>query len=421
MRNFAARFTSYLILRAVGNLTPAHATQTGVGLAKVTAFANELISANLGDWTSAGLPGGAYGKVIRWAFEKQGLYQAPGTPTPITTAGKPPAVDVYINDGRNGEYTYQPVHWANTNIWNRRANDGGTTHQEPIVGATNYAYVKIKNRGTSTATGVVVKGFHCKPGAGLTWPIDWKPMVTPQVAAPNVAGNNASEIIVGPFKWVPSQLGHECMMMIVSAVGDASNINNFAAGETIPEWRLVPNDNNIGQRNVAPIAGGGGLKALIASLQGRIFTVTNPFSETADVVFDISLPKILSGNGVKIEVPETRDRFIKLQRGEAKAVSLKITSEKDFALPADELLKDPFIHVKVVANDIVIGGMSYYIDPKLERPSGQAGKLSDESAVTTTNLSNALQKAVENISMDTETLSGIRVRKINVDLEFNNE
>jgi hypothetical protein len=246
-------------------------------------------------------------------------------------------------------------------------------------------------------------------------------MATPQVAAPNVAGNNTSEIIVGPFKWVPSQIGHECMMMVVSAIGDPSNINNFAAGETIPEWRLVPNDNNIGQRNVAPIAGGGGLKELIASLQGRIFTVTNPFTETADVVFDISLPKILSANGVKIEVPETRERYIKLQRGEAKAVSLRVSSDKDFALPADELQKDPFIHVKVVANDIVIGGMSYYIDHKLERPSGQANKLSDKSEVTGTQLSDAIQKAVENISMDAETLSGVRVRKINVDLEFNNE
>ena len=41
------------------------------------------------------------------------------------------------------------------------------------------------------------------------------------------------------------------MMMIVSATGDPSNVDNFTAGESIPDWRLVPNDNNIAQRNVA--------------------------------------------------------------------------------------------------------------------------------------------------------------------------
>lgn len=420
MKRFASRFTAYLILRTIGNLTPFHATQTAAtSLLRVAAFANEMISANLGDWTSEGLAGGAYGKVIRWAFEKQGLYQAAGATPPFTTAGKPPAVDVYINDGRNGEYTYQPVHWANTNIWNRRAPDGGAAHQEPIVGATNYAYVKIKNRGTATATGVVVKGFHCQPGAGLTWPIDWKPMATPQLAAPNVAGNNAAEIVVGPFKWIPSQLGHECMMMVASAIGDPSNINNFGAGDTIPEWRLVPHDNNIGQRNVSPVAGAGGLKALIESLQGRVFNVRNPLSETADVTFEIALPKLLADNGVKIDVPETTNRFFKLQKGEARRVSLKVSGEKDMVLPPEELKRDPFIHVKVVANDQVIGGMSYYIDTQLEKATGGNNGLSDEMPATGSPLKEAIDKAVQNAMADNGNLANVRVRKINIDLDFN--
>ncbi|MBC8032230.1 MAG: hypothetical protein H7Z16_19255 [Pyrinomonadaceae bacterium] len=44
--------------------------------------------------------------------------------------------------------------------------------------------------------------------------------------------------------------GHDCVMMIVSAAGDSSNVDNFTAAEFIEDWRLVPNDNNIGQRNV---------------------------------------------------------------------------------------------------------------------------------------------------------------------------
>ena len=77
--------------------------------------------------------GGAYRKVIRWAFEKQGLFRAAGQPA--TQEGKPPAVDVYIDDGRHGEYPFQPNHWSCTDIWNRlTVGDGGGVHQEPEVG-----------------------------------------------------------------------------------------------------------------------------------------------------------------------------------------------------------------------------------------------------------------------------------------------
>ena len=142
--------------------------------------------------------GGAYYKTIRWAFEKQGLFQPGNAVFPNNNAGVAPPVDVYINDGRNGEYQYQPNWWSCNDIWNRLAADGGTTHQNPVVGQPNFAYVRIKNRGSLTATNVVVKGFHCLPGVGLTYPNDWIPMTTPQLNAPNIAANNNVGIVVGP-------------------------------------------------------------------------------------------------------------------------------------------------------------------------------------------------------------------------------
>ena len=36
-----------------------------------------LRAADLGDWITENITGGAYQKVIRWAFEMQGLFQAP--------------------------------------------------------------------------------------------------------------------------------------------------------------------------------------------------------------------------------------------------------------------------------------------------------------------------------------------------------
>ena len=114
--------------------------------------------------------------MIRWAFEKQGLYQPAGAPTPVVAPGAPPDVDVYIDDGRGGEYTYLESFWNNTDIWNRIHADGSTGHETPVVGTPSYAYARVKNRGTQTANNVVVSGYHCDPSAGLTWPDDWTPI-----------------------------------------------------------------------------------------------------------------------------------------------------------------------------------------------------------------------------------------------------
>jgi zinc metalloprotease ZmpB len=230
-RQFAAATTVYLILRGVAQLTPA--TNPPPGPNGPLAWEQQLETADAGIWMRANPAethaGGAYHKVVRWSFEKQGLFRAAGDPA--TVEGKPPAVDVYIDDGRHGEYTFQPNHWSCTDIWNRlTVGDGGGIHEEPEVGQTNFAYVRIKNRGTQPAKNVVVKGFHCLPGVGLEFPTDWQPMTTPQLPAPNLAAGDAIGVIVGPFKWVPSQVGHECMFFSVSATGDAGNIDGHVVG-----------------------------------------------------------------------------------------------------------------------------------------------------------------------------------------------
>jgi hypothetical protein len=358
-RQFAARYAVYLILRAIGTLTPATNPSNAAGLATA------LIMADLGDWTSEGHAGGAYGKVIRWAFEKQGLYQPPGTPTPNNAVGAPPAVDVYIDDGRQGEYPYQPNHWSCQKIWNRRHADGGTVHEEPITGQTNFAYVKIRNRGTQTATGVVVKAFHAIPSAGLVYPNDWHAMTTAQLPAPNVAANNAAEVTVGPFQWTPTNVGHECMFMVVSAVGDPSNISNMTAGDSIPEWRLVPNDNNIGQRNVFPVAGGGGGKGLLATLDGTRITVKNPLATPARIAVTAVLPRFLAAAGWSVGFANPGAGAFALDAGDTRQVVLRLKAGKEFTPQAVIAAKaDTVIHVEARANGILVGGMSYTLDPQ---------------------------------------------------------
>ncbi|MGC2123800.1 MAG: hypothetical protein WA652_13190, partial [Xanthobacteraceae bacterium] len=100
------------------------------------------------------------------------------------------------------------------------------------------------------AAKVVVRAFQATASDEVAFPGDWQPMQTAQRTAAKVPPKSSSAIIAGPFAWTPAQPGRISMLMAVSAAGDASNIDNLTARDSIPNWRLVPNDNNIAQRNV---------------------------------------------------------------------------------------------------------------------------------------------------------------------------
>jgi hypothetical protein len=413
-REFASRMAMYLVMRGIGDLTPATNPQYA------REFASVLIATDALNWTSEGVFGGAYNKVIRWAFERQGEYQTPlvtngsaadGT---ITTAGDPPDVDVYIDDGRAGEYPFQHVHWHTTTIWNRRAADGIDAHQEPELGSTNYAYLKIRNRGTQQAQNVVAYGYHTKPGAGLNWPADFEAFDTPSINVGTVNANNTEEKIVGPFEWVPNinAYGHDCMLMVVKADGDASNVDNFTAGETIPEWRLVPNDNNVGQRNVSPVPGGGGEQGLMAGLSGVSFLAGNPNPRRGKMTFNVTLPSLLSRLGWRLELVGVGNGFT-LASGAKREVFIKLHPGQSFTRDAVEATRDRDIRIDVLANDNLVGGMTYRLDPDLSRP-WNADRPKDKGCLT------EAQRLAECLGIKQE-IATVCVKEIVVSMKVKND
>lgn len=238
-RRLASRVVSYLILRAVGDLTPL------TNPASADAWCTRLIATDAFDWTSEGLTGGAYHKVIRWAFEVQGLFRPPGAPT--TDPGAPPQVDVYIDDGRAGTYPYLADFTNTADIWNRRFPDGGVAHEEPLAGFPSFVYVRVRNRGTASATDPSVKLFQADPAGGLGWPGAWTPAATAQLAASGPLPSGG-QTVVGPFSWSSASAGSIALLASASATGDASNADTISG--PIEHWRLIPNDNNVAQRNV---------------------------------------------------------------------------------------------------------------------------------------------------------------------------
>lgn len=403
-RELAARVTAYLIFRGTGMLTPAADAPNALD------FANALILSDAGEWTNEGLAGGAYHKVLRWAFEKQGLYQPAGAPVPVVGEGSPPAVDVFIDDGRGGQYTFLANHWSTTDIWNRTTvGDGGGVHEHPIVEATNYAYVKIKNRGTASATNIVVRGFHALPGVGLVYPGDWTAMDTNKLVVANIA--SGGEQIVGPFEWTPSQLNHECMFFAVSALGDASNIDGRITG-SIPEWRLVPNDNNIGQRNVTPVAGGGGLRGLLTSFANRRFWIRNTFDVRAKVELRVQMPRFLARLGWRLGARP--GMTFELDAHERRAVMLDLGQGGEFTA-TDVPDYDRDIDIVVAVGGMVLGGMRYTLDPKLKYIDPLPKRPGRKDCVE------GAERILDCLGLPTGEVGCVKVRKVNVDIVMKGE
>ncbi|MGA8495160.1 MAG: hypothetical protein WB764_06750 [Xanthobacteraceae bacterium] len=419
----ASRFVMLVMTRAMASLPLATTTLT-----TAASYAQALINADAAlatPWvatvfgSTVSVPGGAIGKVVRWSFEQQGLYQPPGAPTPVSTPGAPPDVDVYIDDGFAGQYNYLEDFWENTNIWNLLAPNPATTpadHQTPIVGQTNYAYVNVANRGTQAASNVVVSGYHCKPSAGLLWPDDWSAMTTASITVPGTIAPGAT-VLVGPFQWVPSEVGHECMLMSVSATGDVSN-NDPASGlpcaiGPTPHWRLVPFDNNIGQRNVAPVAGGGGLTGLAASFNPRRFWVNNPYAFEGRVKLDVLLPDWLTRRGWGFVFVNPGGGSFTLPARGSREVLLTLKPGADFA-PSDvpSAGTGALLVVRVLVNGIPVGGMSYTIDPHLkapptERPTKHRKDCDDEA-----------RALLDCLCLPAGEVKSVRVKRVTLDIEF---
>ena len=376
MREFAGRYVAYLILRVIGGLTPP------TNPPNATVYATDLIAAELADWTSAGEVGGCYWKVIRWAFEKQGLYQPASTPKPNNNEGPPPPVDVYIDDGRHGEYPYVASNnyyflqkfWETTDIWNRHEPDGKLEHQTPIVGRSNFAYVHVKNRGTNTAINVTVRGWHCRPSAGLVWPDDWRPMTTVSRTIASLPSGGGT--VVGPFEWHPEFVGHECMFMSASAAGDRANNDPITAlpsavGPT-PLWRLVPNDNNLGLRAVIPVPGGGHRDDLVEAFRRREFWANNPFAHTSKMEIRVVLPAFLSSRGWAVHLENAGGGTFSLGPRDTRVIRPRLVSGQDFTELEVQAAGRVAIEFVVLADALVVGGLTYVLDADMKEPAEES-------------------------------------------------
>jgi len=315
----------------------------------------QAADSNLGGWRYAN---GLHKKVIYDTFRRRVLPSFPAL-----------ATDVFINDGRNGGYgsitgtdafnekLFLDNYWSTQDLWvkvvpyansaDQQAGDPGD-HLEPIVGHLAYLYVRVKNKGTTGSGPVTVRGFHSDPTIGLVWPADWTPTNTPTdtVSGIPVGGQH----VFGPFPWTPAHVGHECVFAIAECANDRAITQDLQPTDLVSHADLVPFDNNIAQRNLAPTAAKGKMI--------RGFWVSNPTFERVAVRlhFESTLPagwsyhtNLASPEAIHLAPRERRWVEVTIDQGGGVEIS-------DFATP-------PRLDVAGSIAGRLIGGMSFYAAP----------------------------------------------------------
>jgi len=220
--------------------------------------------------------------------------------------------------------------------------------------------------------------------------------------------------VVGPFEWTPTVVGHECLLAIASATGDPGN--DTTVTNSIPHSRFVPFDNNVGQRNVAPVAGGGGGGALEASFEGRGFVFRNPHDRTVDGKLEAVLPKFLRrrGWGLKFTNPGG-DRFT-LPARSSRNVAMRLDPGDDFTPGEIPLhLAERAIDIVSYVDGVVVGGMTYDVDPKLESPPKERPSPEDDRGQR---CKTSAEELLACLGLPTKCVTRARIHRISVDIDL---
>jgi hypothetical protein len=161
-----------------------------------------------------------------------------------------PGPDLWIRDdpGQSAEQ-WAGRFWDSPDVWIRRADDDGTTHQSPVAGQDNWFYARVHNRGRGLARHFMVT-FQVRPFAGVQfrWPADFLPATTASGGFDLRPGASAVVKARWPAAQVPAGNTHACVLAAVLARGDVPDAGAHVwehgnlAQKNLTVLRLAPGD-----------------------------------------------------------------------------------------------------------------------------------------------------------------------------------
>jgi hypothetical protein len=221
--------------------------------------------------------GGCVHKVIRWAFEAQGMFRsfanAPGYPPPVDIfiESRRPTTDLASGTLDYGKGSYVPVslEWDldqieadSPPVWQAWRDSSGAGHDAIEVSATGDIYVWVQNRGGYDASGVTVR----------VWWRDWPNSAAPPVwndgnweeldsTHPAQVVPRGGKVRFGPYTYVNSPAGRHIVLAEATCADDRANTDTAStlalpplpcSYRPTPLVDLVANDNNLGLRVRGP-------------------------------------------------------------------------------------------------------------------------------------------------------------------------
>lgn len=216
--------------------------------------------------------------------------------------------------------------WASPYIWIRRNPDGVANphvHQNPELGATNYAYVKLHGGPRPGATGRL-KLYYANASTGLAWPTDWTQFG-------DVAVNGFTpdtHIVQAPWSSLPGE-GHYCL---VARWESASDPMSFT--ETTDIDTNVRQNNNIIWRNV-------NIVDLESGSEEVHFIVRNVHEGIRALRLAVRVPETdrqrpFPGNGGRVVVRLPDELFKRWVEAGGKAEGMKMLREGEFEVVSPE-------------------------------------------------------------------------------------
>jgi hypothetical protein len=235
-------------------------------------------------------------------------------------------VDVFTKDSPqdDGNVPSAGAHWTSPDIWVRNAQDGGTTHQNPIFNQANYIYVRVRNLGYLTADTIKVKAYWADPAGGIPWPADWNYIGEDEVH--NLADNSTT--ICQPISWTPpaSAIGHRCLLVRLECSQDM-----------MTEEGNVKLENNIGQKNVTvdSLPSGPPSASEDEGVQKNFFIKNYPKAKQSNLIMKIMKVK-MDEEGIAIPIEGAQIPFkMELKVNELAEIG-KVDGGKEVDLDEDE-------------------------------------------------------------------------------------
>jgi ABC-type transport system substrate-binding protein len=208
--------------------------------------------------------------------------------TKETTVSATAFYDAYTRDNSADWGTIcQSAWWQSPDIVVRHEDDSIRRHVDPILGQTNYVYVRVRNIGNATISDGKVNVYWHGPSSAIICG-DWG-LINPAPIAVGTLSPGQSKWV--KTTWVPPIEGHTCLM------------SDFWSGsDPITRQCEVPCDNNIAQRNVEVVGGGGQAQSLLQGGQDTVlFEVTNVRDLPADVDLIVERGTFPSGGSLVLE------------------------------------------------------------------------------------------------------------------------